>query len=445
MKQLLFTTLFLYSALVSAQFGPVTIIDDTASSGGIKKIVTGDLNNDGFKDVVVAQAYNIDNVSYYLNNGEGGFSEKVVIDSDIDDPVYVTIADFNNDNWQDVATITQNNGEVFVYLNNNGIFSGKTTVDTDILFGNALVSADFDDNGWNDIVAIGQHSIDYYRNVGGTFTKEHILTTDTSPNILECMYIEVADMNNDNHPDIVTSETLGGVIYFNNGNGIFTPQVFTTEGFISRALHVFDANNDGFKDIAVHLTPGPLNLYLNNGTGTMTFHSTIFNDNALIKSIEAVDMDNNGFLDIYTAFENKARAYLNSGTATFAPETIVHEDEAIFINEVAIDDLDNDGISEYIWSGVNNTIAYQKNTTLSNESFKSNTISIYPNPGADKITIVIDSNFDGNIIFYTLLGQQVINTNSTTIDVSELTKGIYVVEVSNKNTNAKNTSKFIKE
>jgi len=65
--------------------------------------------------------------------------------------------------------------------------------------------------------------------------------------------------------------------------------------------------------------------------------------------------------------------------------------------------------------------------------------------GVDKITIMTDNNFDVNIIFITLLGQQVINTSSTTIDVSELTKGIYVVQVSDKNTNAKNTSKFIKE
>lgn len=444
MKKLLLTILLLSSAFAFAQFGPAIIIDDSTASGRTKKVITGDLNNDGFNDIITAQAYDVDQLSYYLNNGDGSFSQNTLFGPSLADPVYITLSDFNNDNWLDVAAVTQTTGEVLVYLNNNGTFSERITVDNSLIFGNALVSGDFDGNGWNDIVAIAQHSIDYYRNVNGTFTKEHILTTATSPNVLECMHIEVADMNNDGHLDLVTSETLGGVIYFNKGAGIFTPLVFTTEGLISRVLHVFDANNDGFKDVAIHLSPGQLNVYLNDGTGAMTFHTTVFTDNAVIKSIESVDMDNDGFLDIYTAFKNKARAYMNNGTG-FTPEVIMHEDEEVFITEVAVSDLDNDGIKEYIWAGVNTTIAYQKNTTLDNTIFKTTSVNIYPNPATTTLTIATEDNFEKNIVVYSLLGQEMIKSDNTTIDISGLAKGIYIVEVSEKSTNTKKICKFIKK
>lgn len=439
MKKLL--PFLLLSANAFAQFGEPVIIDDTPASGGIKKIVTADINNDGFADIIVAQPYQIDNVACYINNGSGGFLERQIIDADLSDPVYVTTDDFNADGWQDVAAITQTSADVFVYFNDTEGGFNRITIDSGtFFFGNAIVSADYDNNGFDDIVTIGQHSIDYYRNIDGTFTKEHILTTDTSPNILECLSLATADMDNDGDMDLVTGETLGGVIYFNDGNGVFTPDIFTVDTFISRLVNITDADNDGDNDILIHHTPGMMNLYLNDGSGQMTFHSTLFNNTAIIESMQSVDSDNNGFKDLYTAFGNIAKIYPNAGDISFGSAITVQNTSGISITQTAIADFDNDGIEEYIWSGVNTTLAYQKNTTLGTKDFSIKTLRLYPNPVKDKLYIAGD-NIPESLSLYNTLGQKVMTASNIEngIDVSALTKGIYIIKVGTA------YSRFIKE
>lgn len=441
MKQSLFFIFLLAALQANAQFGEPIIIDSTPLSGSIKNLHTADLDGDGFIDIIVAQPYQTDNVAWYKNNGDGSFSERLIIDSDLSDPVYIATGDFNDDNRLDIATITQTSADVFVYIQNiDGTFTRETIDSGTFVFGNALVVADFDNNGFDDIVTIGQHSIDYYRNVNGTFTKEHILTTDTSPNILECMSLKSADMDNDGDLDLVTAETLGGVIYFNNGNGVFTPDIFTVDTFISRLVHITDADNDGDNDILIHHTPGMLNLYLNNGTGEMTFHSTIFNEAFLIESMQSADIDNDGFMDIYTAFGNIARSYSNTGETGFGDEITVQVNDNIFITQTAVADIDNDSIEEYIWSGVNATLAYQKNTVLDIKEFTRNNLCLYPNPVKDKLYIA-GNEMAQLISIYNTLGQQVITTENIEngIDVSALSKGIYIIETGMVKT------KFIKE
>lgn len=439
MKKLL--PLLLLSVNAFAQFSEAVIIDDTTLSGGIKKIITADINNDSFADIIVAQPFNINNIACYINNGSGGFSERQIIDADLSYPVGVTTGDFNADGWLDIASITQTNADVFVYFNDTEGGFIRVTIDSGtFFFGNAIVSADYDNNGFDDIVTIGQHSIDYYRNTEGTFTKEHILTTDTSPNILECLSLATADMDGDGDMDLVTGETLGGVIYFNDGDGVFTPEIFTIDTFISRLVHITDADNDGDNDILIHHTPGMMNLYLNDGSGQMTFHSTIFNDTAIIESMQSVDSDNNGFKDLYTAFGNTAKIYPNVGDTSFDSAITVQNTTGITITQTAVADIDNDGVEEYIWSGVNTTLAYQKNTTLGTNDFSMKTLRLYPNPVKDKLYIAGD-NIPESVSLYNTLGQKVMTVSDIEngIDVSALANGIYIIEAGTAR------SRFIKE
>ncbi len=62
--------------------------------------------------------------------------------------------------------------------------------------------------------------------------------------------------------------------------------------------------------------------------------------------------------------------------------------------------------------------------------------NIYPNPAKDNITINLKNNESANISLFNILGQEVISTisndNQTTIDVSDLNRGLYIVKVKQK-------------
>lgn len=435
-----FTSIFflLISTISISQFGPVNIIDNSVASQGIRRMVTADLNNDNQNEIIVAQAFT-NQIAYYANTGNGSFASKSVIDSTISYPVYLAVGDLNGDQSPDLATVGQTYGEVVIYLNNGSGDFIKQEVDSGTIFLNALVVQDFDNNGSPDIVVIGQHSIDFYRNNGSaSFTKEHILTTQTSPNILECMYIETADMNNDGNPDVITAETIGGVVYYNDGAGNFTPQLITSEQFITRLVHAVDINNDGFKDVIVQHSTGDIKLYLNNGDETFQLEGTIFNS-AAITSMASVDADADGFQDLYMAYSNKVRMLYNNGDETFSGQTFLYENNSLFTNEVLIANIDSNSDPEFIWSAVGGTLAYHKSTVLGLASGKVTEIQIYPNPTSDLICLESSEEIH-RIHLFNLHGEKITigeSANTATIDLSALAAGSYLLEVIGKNSTIK--------
>jgi len=423
----------LFPSLLLAQFGPPHFIDISENSGGVTKIITADLNNNGLLDIITSRAYQYDNITFYENLGEGNFSAMQFIEGNLDDPITLASGDFNNNGWTDIVTMTQTNGEIFWYPNTNGSFSERIMIDEGIFFGNGIVAGDFDNNGSIDLVAIGQHSIDLYRNDGnGNFTKEHILTTDTSPNVLECLYIETVDINNNGNLDLVVAETLGGVIYFNDGTGSFTPEVFSTDNFIATLVHTFDANGNGLKDIVLLNTTGALNLYINEGDATMTFSSTLKTGLQNIKSMQSFDANGNGLMDLFTAVQ-KPVLYFNDTELSFTEEYLFIEDSDLFVQQIAIANLDEDQEVEAIWTGLAHSLAYHKNSNLNNENFEKINTIVYPVPFYEELfvsglgshkTILKIFTLDGKIVFETKTDE-----NEIVLPLEYLKKGAYLLDI----------------
>ncbi len=74
-------------------------------------------------------------------------------------------------------------------------------------------------------------------------------------------------------------------------------------------------------------------------------------------------------------------------------------------------------------------------TGLSDEVFADN-IEIYPNPVKDILNIILKNKQLSEIIIYDIASRKIFNqsfTNSTSINTEQLTKGIYIYEVRNKN------------
>jgi hypothetical protein len=85
------------------------------------------------------------------------------------------------------------------------------------------------------------------------------------------------------------------------------------------------------------------------------------------------------------------------------------------------------------------------NPTSINEANLDNAVSIYPNPAANILNITTSSlNFQVSV--FDLTGQSVLReSNSSTIDISGLPTGLYMLKLQDQNSRATITRKFIHE
>jgi len=381
-------------ACAHSQFGPAQIIDNSATALGITSIATGDLNNDGLQDVVTSNGYSTGHITAYLQsvNGLTG-AAPILIDTVAYQAEEVTTADLNGDGWTDVVAVCRLNNEVVWYPNANGVFNTRIVLDNASPFLNGVVAGDVDGNGSIDLVVIGQHLIDLYRNDGsGNFTKEAILTTGTSPNILECMDLVLADIDGDGDLDPVTAESLGGVAYHNAGDGTFTPQSVDPVAAIMQRVRLGDLDGDGDLDMVLTDFLGNMRWYRNDGATWASEGAML--SNITVKGFGPMDINADGLADLVVASGGQISYHQGLGDGSFATPIVVYDDESAYLGEVTLADMNNDGRPDVIWSAPAGTLAYHVNdlTTGINSPEVMVRFTIYPDPDMQHIVV----RFNGN-------------------------------------------------
>lgn len=428
---LLITIAFTFQS--HAQIGSVNFIDTSVPTAGISKIQSFDINNDGFKDIITSTTGSLGRIGYYLNQTDNTFSSFNLIDN-FEFCRGIAVGDFNNDNLWDIVAIGGTANEVKIYMNNNGSFT-SSTIDTNTIILNDVVIADFDQNDSDDIVIIGQHSIDFYRNNGvGSFTKEEILSTSTSPFVLECLDLAAKDMDNDGDMDLISGETAGLVIYINNSNGIFTPHYYSTTTEELFLIHPMDIDGDGYFDVVGKNAANQVKWFSNNGSGVMTYQATLATIPNLI-SLDSIDYNNDGLEDIYASYANHISVFANNVNHNFNTEVNVYQNNSLIMGQVAIANIDNQGGLDYAWSGGNNTLAFHLNqSALATNDTNRSPLVLYPNPTSG---ILNASTQMEEISVYNLIGEKLMkSTNLNTIDLSNLANGIYLLNAENKGENS---------
>ncbi len=85
-------------------------------------------------------------------------------------------------------------------------------------------------------------------------------------------------------------------------------------------------------------------------------------------------------------------------------------------------------------------------TLSSANSQNSKMVSIFPNPTEDFITVQLENESDFNLELYNLIGEKVAHfNNQKTIDISNLTAGMYFVKVIDLENNIESSHKIIKK
>ncbi len=421
---------------------------------GISAIQLGDVDGDGDLDIIGILGGTT--AKLYKNNGAGIYTEET--NGFITDTVqYLRFVDIEQDGDVDIFVIrnVSTSGIIWefdLYENNGqGIFAKHITSGITNAFDNVSAKLQFafgdvDGDGDMDMTLSGftnQFSAKIWR-YDGNYT-----FTESFSGILQVVdgKTQFTDIDNDGDQDLlVIGQTVNSAFYhkyFNNGSGSFSlGNVDSVEGSFFGDFDIADVDDDGDLDavqVGANRSTTVITTHRNNGAGQFSLYFGVPASNyGALSTVKFADFNNDGDVDMIAASRSaspKMNIFLNTGTGNFVPMTGQSFASFNLSVEVQVGDIDNDGDIDIIQSyqtagiGMYTTKIYKNSlATLSTEEFEAKNIFLYPNPTKNVITIQTPETIKNSIV-YNILGEEMFQTNETSIHLSHLSKGLYMIQM----------------
>ncbi|HXR97097.1 MAG TPA: MBG domain-containing protein [Terriglobales bacterium] len=251
---------------------------------GVRSVTVGDLNNDGFPDLIAGGSQG--NLQVFLNNGAGGFTTKgpqFFIEPSAGNPSVGpgVIADLNGDGKADyVVTSTQASATDIFIGNGDGTFAFPPTILPGSPF--AIAVGDLNQDGKQDLVegtTDGYVKV-YLNNGDGTFSGPASYATDASGPAYQVFSVSLADLNGDGKLDVVAANYFNFVtddpgntlaVLVNKGDGTLEASTPYIVDFKPLGVTVGDFTGNGKIDIAnVSTNQRSFDLLLNTTKPSLT-------------------------------------------------------------------------------------------------------------------------------------------------------------------------------
>lgn len=346
------------------------------SPAWISDLCIADLDGDGLKDVIAADA-RANQIVWIRQVRLGEYVEQVIGDP-VAGPAHVAVTDFDGDGHPDVLVAAM--GQIFptnerigavVVLQNDGhgrfhnrVLLENTYRVTDV------EAADLNGDGIPDLV-VGQFGynegqVQWLENLGDWRFKSHPLL-----GLSGAIHTPVVDYDRNGRPDIVAlvSQDWEEVWAFDNlGGGQFSKRVVygsLNKDYGSSGLAVADVDGDGNQDLIYtngdafdYSVPGPrpwhgVQWLRNDGRGKFTFHR--IGDLSGAYSPVVIDLLGNGHRDILavSGFNDWSKpdavalmAFENDGAQHFTPRVLATSPSHMIVLKAA--DMNNDGRPELV-------------------------------------------------------------------------------------------------
>ena len=407
-----------------------------------------DVTNDGVNDLIATtntknNSANFKSCWLYENIGQNtlpdfNFTGKNFLQIDmveLGSSAFPTFYDYNNDSLQDL--IIGNYG--YHNINNDPISSLA-------LFQNigndSVPSYDLIDRDW-----LGLSAINLNINL-------NIPALNLSPTF--------GDLNGDNNKDLIVGDNEGKLhLFINTGNGNFqlsAPNYQNIDVGQFAQPQLIDVNRDGLTDLIIGEQDGTINFLPNSGSINNAIFDTIITnwggidvDQSFISTgfSNPTLYDSNGVYQLFVgSFSGSIYQFTNIDNNLSGVFTAVNSTAATIWDggksAIAITDINNDNEADMIIGNLSGGIAYFSSDSLITDTAtvvgdfansKYDKFNIYPNPTEKRLTICSKNN--GIIQIHDLFGKLVYTTNKKEneldINVSNLSKGIYIVKL-NKST-----------
>ncbi len=417
-------------SLVHPQVPPIPAgLQDPASVG----VAVGDLNADGWNDLVVAQ-HSSGFTTYHLNDpsaGEyNGLAQGIRL-TGAKPANAVELGDINNDGRPDLLVATDTVNQYF--LNRGGVggsflgFDSGHDLGTGTGITRAIALTDLNGDGWLDVVAATDAGLTtkVYLNKGDAgsdadrFNAAVSLGTET-PNSYA---VTVGDINGDSRPDIVVGNQGANALYYlNQGSGTFGPaHTLAGSSGTSSTFALADLNHDNHLDLVVGNNGQPNKYFLNSGgTGGSWLGFDGGHDLGTAmstKDIHTADVNGDGWQDIVAGNDGQTNtvyyAQTSGGVWTGFASAAGVTPTATPTSAIAVADINHDG-----WVDIVNMDPAKGgiDRIYFNGTHASNTAIVYitdPLRGGDSVTGMTDPSVSNGAIYESAVPAGSVETGHT--------------------------------
>jgi hypothetical protein len=327
-------------------------------------VTIADLNNDGIPDLIVAN--NSDNtVSVLLGNPDGSYQSQQTYSVGAS-PDAMAAADLTGNGKLDLIVANFTDGTLSVLMGNgNGTFQPAVnyTVGHEPDY---IAVADFNGDGIPDLAVAnyGAASISVLTGNGdGTFQPQTTYAVGASPSS-----VAAGDLTGDGIVDLAVanrkSNTVG--VLLGNGDGTFRPQQSYPVGVQPRTVVIADLSGDGKPDLAVSnlgsYANGSVSVLLSNGDGTFQSQQS-YPVGTYPDALAVADVNGDGRPDLIAANygDDTVSVLLNTGQGAFAPPKNFRTGSGAI--SVTVADLQGDGRLDIVTA--NRGTSQQAATTVS--------------------------------------------------------------------------------